>query len=155
MLSLHLYIGAPIFRRTSFCCLFPLPAFFGQDVAWCHHTFALFLFLRFFPSCHLIPCFSAFLFQSLSRDHPLHVFQHLPNVFNFSYKLDLGHDRVRALSVRKQRLSTGGRSKTIWAALMVSRPAEWRSSLLFGLFVVVLFHRDGILALRQLVGWEV
>ena len=66
MLSLPLYIGAPIFWRTSCCCLLPLPAFFSQAVAWCHHRFALLLLFRFFPSCHLIPSFSAFLFQSLS-----------------------------------------------------------------------------------------
>ena len=48
MLCINLFIGAPIFLRTSLCCLLSIPAFFNRAVAWCHHTFALLLLLRYF-----------------------------------------------------------------------------------------------------------
>ena len=44
----------------------------------------LFLLLRFFQCCLLIPCFSSFFLQSLPRDHPLQAFHHLPRIFHFS-----------------------------------------------------------------------
>ena len=84
MLSLNLYNGSPIFWRTSSGCLLSIPAFFCRAVAWCHHKFALLPLLRFFQSCHLNPCFSSFLLQSLSGDHPLHAFRHLPKPSYFS-----------------------------------------------------------------------
>ena len=50
------------------------------------YALLLFLLLRFFQCCLLIPCFSSFFFQSLSRDHPLQAFHHLPKIFHFSHQ---------------------------------------------------------------------
>ena len=76
-----------LYRRpyplANFVLLSPSPSGFLQSICCLvssEDTRQLFLLLRFFPSCHLIPCFSAFLFQSLSRDHPLHAIQHLSKV---------------------------------------------------------------------------
>ena len=58
--------------------------FFCGTVISCLLSYALLSFLRFFQRCLSVPCFSTCFFQSLSCDHPLQAFHHLPKVFHFS-----------------------------------------------------------------------
>ena len=70
--------------------------FFSGNVISCLLSYALLPSLRI--RCLSIPCLSTCFFKSLSRDHPLQAFHHLPKVFHFSHQprhlrtsLALGH----------------------------------------------------------------
>ena len=70
LLSLNLCNRIPILCR---CVITPV---------WCQHSLALLLF----QSCHSIARLSSFLFQSQSRDHPLHRFHNLPKLLYLLYQ---------------------------------------------------------------------
>ena len=66
---------------TNFVLLSPSPSGYLQSICCLVSShFSRLLILRFFLSCHLTPRFFDFLFQSLSRDHPLQAIHHLSGV---------------------------------------------------------------------------